>query len=649
MGELPTREEFSRLTVEEKRHVLKRAEFLVKPLDEKRKIIAELEKAEKTGVMEAVGRGFGQGLTFNTLDEMMGGVRGALRAWESGDDLKKAISEETEIARRGFRKSERERPIATGVGQVAGAVLPTALAPASAIPRTVLGRVGAGAAGGALAGAGKAEQGVGTEEFKHHVKTGALTGGVAQGGFNLGKLVIGKTGKATAGVLGAISQSVPKAIKGAALAAVPGPLKAGFNKTIKLMENGDLPPEQSGRLMRGLRSGGAGLASAYMDLINEDVEFARQVQGEKKGLSSIIPDRKKNDLEERIRSDLFNHPIPKSLEKSTASGRAQSFMDSLIGADKIGLDPGEKPKGGQPSKFDEDLVAILPLFGGITKKITKLDLAKRKELLEKKGKNLSGIDAERLRILEKAEMSPERKQKLIDRINEGIEGKSGSSKIKKRKETYVDRIRNKEITNDFHAIVWRDAKKSHDIPWDKPPVNGVMAPDVPTGTGDMFSWTDTRYGVTKDYLKKYADKIKSISTRSDLIAHDDYAKLIPKDAVVKIHVPAAYDRMGKIMEPGAPSLLRRLKAIDRLRKKGKKVEIVFDVPQENGQTVPGAWRGMMFVKNFAKDKGIDIKGIRTRRNFIDVTGEKGKKIRKILGNEYFEGSSTKTPGRKDDD
>ena len=250
---------------------------------------------------------------------------------------------------------------------------------------------------------------------------------MAQGGFNLGKLVIGKTGKATAGVLGAISQSVPKAIKGAALAAVPGPLKAGFNKTIKLMENGDLPPEQSGRLMRGLRSGGAGLASAYIDLINEDVEFARQVQGEKKGLSSIIPDRKKNDLEERIRSDLFNHPIPRSLEKSTASGRAQSFMDSLIGADKIGLDPGEKPKGGQPSTFDEDLVAILPLFGGITKKITKLDLAKRKELLEKKGKNLSGIDAERLRILEKAEMSPERKQKLIDGINEGIEGKGESS------------------------------------------------------------------------------------------------------------------------------------------------------------------------------------------------------------------------------
>ncbi|MDC1299998.1 hypothetical protein N8Z24_00670 [bacterium] len=437
MGELPTREEFSRLTVEEKRNVLKRAEFRAKPLDEKRKIITDLENAEKTGVMEAVGRGFGQGLTFNTLDEMMGGVRGALRAWESGSDLKKAISEETEIARRGFRKSERERPIATGVGQVAGAVLPTALAPASAIPRTVLGRVGAGAAGGALAGAGKAEQGIGTKEFKHHVKTGALTGGVAQGGFNLGKLVIGKTGKAVSGALGAISKSIPRPIKGVALKAIPGPMKAGFNKTIKLMENGDLPPEQSGRLMRGLRSGGAGLASAYIDLINEDVEFARQVQGERKnGLSSIIPDQKKNDMEERIRSDLFNHPIPKSLEKSTASGRAQSFMDGLIGADKIGLDPGEKAKGGQPTSFDEDLVAILPLFGGITKKITNLNPEKIKEMLEKKGKKLGKIDEERLEFLYDKTMSPKRKEKILNTINETIDfvrdlpKKQGPSNIK---------------------------------------------------------------------------------------------------------------------------------------------------------------------------------------------------------------------------
>jgi hypothetical protein len=529
--------------------------------------------------MEAVGRGFGQGLTFNTLDEMMGGVRGALRAWESGDDLKKAISEETEIARRGFRKSERERPIATGVGQVAGAVLPTALAPASAIPRTVLGRVGAGAAGGALAGAGKAEQGVGTEEFKHHVKTGALTGGVAQGGFNLGKLVIGKTGKATAGVLGAISQSVPKAIKGAALAAVPGPLKAGFNKTIKLMENGDLPPEQSGRLMRGLRSGGAGLASAYIDLINEDVEFARQVQGEKKGLSSIIPDRKKNDLEERIRSDLFNHPIPKSLEKSTASGRAQSFMDSLIGADKIGLDPGEKPKGGQPSTFDEDLVAILPLFGGITKKITKLDLAKRKELLEKKGKNLSGIDAERLRILEKAEMSPERKQKLIDGINEGIEGKSGS------RVSDLDRTRNQ-----LEKAAYYDLNKNYNRITDMMPAKlylgkytkelEKLSPGNPTGVNmvDRLKIIARISGGTlkkaannalrrHDYLKnnqKEAKFLRDVDYQADLLSGDKRDALFAKkrdieDKILEWEMPdtkeigSAKAKLKELME-GMPSL-----------------------------------------------------------------------------------------------
>jgi hypothetical protein len=563
------------------------------------------------------------------------------------------------------------------------------------IPKTAAGRLGAGVAAGGVAGAGKSEDGIGSEEFRHSVKAGMAGGALGQAGFGLGKLVIGKTGKIAGGLSRAIGGAaskvekagfIPKLMVKTAKAKIPKVMSKGFDKAIKLMEAGDLPPNQAGILMKGMQSGGAGLAGAYVNLINNDVEFARAMEaGEIKPAPGKLGDF-----------------VPKTFteeSKSTIGGRLQAGLDDLIGAESIGLDPGEKIPSGQPTDDDRAAMALVPLFAGITKKVTSLNPEKIKELLEKKGKKLSGVDEERLRILNKPGMSQARKDKLIDRINEGIQGKGEGSvkdipsgkmrfhddtleeltakldnlprtdpefsmiegeiqrrlKIAKdggirrrsskgnKAQEFLDKIRKKEIVNDFHEVVWRDAKKSHVVPWDKPPVNGEMAPDVKHGIGDMFNWTQDKHGLTKDYLKKHGDKIKTISTRSDLIAHDDYAELIPKDAVVKIHLASAPDRVAKIMEPGAPSLGRRLKAIEKLKKKGKNVEVVFDVPQENGQTVSGAWRGMNEVRKFAKEKGIRLEDFRIRRNHIDVTGKKGEGIRKILGEEYFEQIKKTTP------
>lgn len=430
-----SRDEFMSLPIEQQRLVVKKLEFMSMPIEQQREVVAKLEDAQQTGAFEAAARGFGQGLTFNTLDEIIGGVKGGMRAL-GGEPLGQSVDEEIEFARRGFRKAERDQPFATGAGQVAGSVLPAIAAPVvgaskfaagtllgagakAVIPKTAAGRLGAGVAAGGVAGAGKSEEGVGSEEFRHSVQAGMAGGALGQAGFGLGKLVVGKTGKMAGGLtkaMGMVADKaskagfIPKAVVGVAKKQIPSAMAKGFDKAIKLMEAGDLPANQAGILMQGLQSGGAGLATAYINLINNDVEFARAVEaGEVKPSPGKLGDF-----------------VPKAFTEksdSTFSGRLQAGIDELFGVDQIGLDPGEKPFKGQPTDDDRIAMTLVPLFAGITKKVTSLNPEKIKELLEKKGKKLSGVDEERLRILNKPGMSQERKDRLIDRINEGIQGK----------------------------------------------------------------------------------------------------------------------------------------------------------------------------------------------------------------------------------
>jgi len=102
----------------------------------------------------------------------------------------------------------------------------------------------------------------------------------------------------------------------------------------------------------------------------------------------------------------------------------------------------------------------------------------------------------------------------------------------------------------------------------------VMEKRIPLRIGSMsdsFMHMDQRYGVTKELLK-ILDFYKYpyiIFTRSDLVAHDDYMKLLnPKLCSVQASISSTNDEMNKIIEKGAPSSKRRLLALQKLSQNG---------------------------------------------------------------------------------
>jgi hypothetical protein len=139
---------------------------------------------------------------------------------------------------------------------------------------------------------------------------------------------------------------------------------------------------------------------------------------------------------------------------------------------------------------------------------------------------------------------------------------------------------------DIHSVVHgtiRDGKKEQH--WNNPmpmpmkvkDVQGHLGKRVAQGGSDPFMWMDQKYGLSKDVLKNHRNKPLKISTRSDLIAQDDYMKhLDPKKHSVEIHVFGDNERQNRQMEPGAPSFSRRMKAAQKLRAAGIPVTIVHD-------------------------------------------------------------------------
>jgi hypothetical protein len=251
--------------------------------------------------------------------------------------------------------------------------------------------------------------------------------------------------------------------------------------------------------------------------------------------------------------------------ESTFAGRTQALLDSIFGVDKIGLDPGEKPSKSQPSEADISFIDSLIMVPGTTK-VTKLTPKKRVELLRKR--------------LEKGNIS-ESEAKNLSRITNELSGiRHRQSKVtpkQSRKDKYLDLIRKKEITSDPQSVMWRDHKLNHEIPWEKPPKNGVMGENVAKGNNDLFHWGQDKHGLTKEYLQKHGKDIKEIRTRSDLIAHDDYIELLPRNAKIKIHLPVGNRLSSKRIESGAPSLKRRIKAGEKLKKAGFDVRFVRDI------------------------------------------------------------------------
>ncbi len=122
-----------------------------------------------------------------------------------------------------------------------------------------------------------------------------------------------------------------------------------------------------------------------------------------------------------------------------------------------------------------------------------------------------------------------------------------------------------EIRKVFHTVFETDRKSKF---------REVMEKRIPLRIGSMsdsFMHMDSKYGVTKELLRilKHYKYPYVIFTRSDLVAQDDYIELIdPKLASIQFSIASTNDKLNKLIEPGAPSAKRRLKALTKLNKEG---------------------------------------------------------------------------------
>lgn len=109
-------------------------------------------------------------------------------------------------------------------------------------------------------------------------------------------------------------------------------------------------------------------------------------------------------------------------------------------------------------------------------------------------------------------------------------------------------------------------------------VNGHLGSDLETKGIDPFAWSDVKSGTSKKILEAHKGEPLKISTRSDLLAHDDYiSNLDPKLHSVEYHlspdVPLSdFNSMDKYK--GSPSFGRQVKAIKKLKDAGINVRIV---------------------------------------------------------------------------
>ena len=122
-----------------------------------------------------------------------------------------------------------------------------------------------------------------------------------------------------------------------------------------------------------------------------------------------------------------------------------------------------------------------------------------------------------------------------------------------------------EIRKVFYTVFETDKKNK----WRE-----VLEKRIPLRIGSMsdsFMWIDQKYKITQELLRilKHYNYPYIVFTRSDLVAHDDYMKLLdPKLGAVQFSMSSINDTMIKKIEPGAPSAKRRLTALKKLNENG---------------------------------------------------------------------------------
>lgn len=122
-----------------------------------------------------------------------------------------------------------------------------------------------------------------------------------------------------------------------------------------------------------------------------------------------------------------------------------------------------------------------------------------------------------------------------------------------------------EIRKIFHTVFETDKKSK----W-----RDLLEARIPLRIGSMsdsFMWMDRKFKVSLELLKilKFYQYPYIIFTRSDLIANDEYiAQLDNKITAIQFSISGNNEEINKLIEPGAPSIKRRLKAIKKLNESG---------------------------------------------------------------------------------
>jgi hypothetical protein len=388
-----------------------------------------------------------------------------------------------------------------------------------------------------------------------------------------------------------------------------------------------------------------------------DVDTSPGMKGFREKLENFIPHDPSPLAPEGapLSTDISQSPLKGLLEESPLFGKKkvgealgptgnlpigkqiQGFLDTVLGAEQIGLDPGEKFPEGQIS---EEELANLQAQGIPPPTLLKVNFGKGKDRGLKGKKE---IDAE------PGFKSPEGLDVLLKdkAISKSKEAQFSIKNIANRKSLSQDtreaviRLNTKGVKGDPYqgvdngSVIWNsEGKKLRErfnmpIPVFKADIrDGTLGHKVKDGGSDPFTWIDHKHKATQVFLRKHGNKIKTINTRSDLIAQDDYMEMLPKGAEINIYAGplSARDIAGKKIEPGNPSLKRRLSAAKKLKEKGFKVNIVWDVFR-------GKNKKMMDFLNTPDLSDPKTRGqfFNAKENIVELSPEMEKNLEKILG------------------
>lgn len=103
-----------------------------------------------------------------------------------------------------------------------------------------------------------------------------------------------------------------------------------------------------------------------------------------------------------------------------------------------------------------------------------------------------------------------------------------------------------------------------------------LAPkSIKTIYDDPFSYFDRKYKISWDMLRVSYRPVQ-ISTRSDLVSHDDYLEMIPKNSTIRFFKVYKGQKNGSF-----PSELRIIKAIEKILKRRPDINIYYGKTEMN--------------------------------------------------------------------